>query len=277
MEHTALLLARLSRALALCACALAAWPLHATAQTAGPWRVGASVYVYLPSLGGSTSIPVDSSGTPIHVNADQLLSNLKATFMGSLDAHNGRWGVFTDLIYLNLGDVEDRSRAFTIGNIGLPAGTTARLDWNLKGWLWTTAGQYRLVADPALTLDAMGGVRMFDLRQSLAWNISGNIGPIAPSGRSGSAELKRQLWDAIVGVKGRYAWAPGGPWSLPFHLDLGTGESRLTWQAAAGVTYAYSWGELTGMWRYLAYEMKPGGTVSELDFNGPLIGATWRW
>ena len=35
--------------------------------------------------------------------------------------------------------------------------------------------------------------------------------------------------------------------------------------------------ELTGMWRYLGYEMKSGKSLSELNFNGPVIGVTFRW
>ena len=61
------------------------------------------------------------------------------------------------------------------------------------------------------------------------------------------------------------------------YLDLGAGESELTWQAAAGISYAYEWGELTAMWRYLAYEMKPGNSMKDLNFSGPMFGATFRW
>ena len=31
------------------------------------------------------------------------------------------------------------------------------------------------------------------------------------------------------------------------------------------------------MWRYLAYDLKPGLSIEDLKFNGPLIGATFRW
>jgi hypothetical protein len=247
------------------------------ASTSSPWRYSGSLYLYLPSMGGKTSFPADSGGTPINVSADQIIDSLKFTFMGALDAHNGRWGVFTDLIYLDLGGSKSASRDFTIGNIGLPAGTSADLDWDLKGWAWTLAGEYRLPSDPALTLDLLAGTRMFDLKQTLKWNITGSIGPIAPAGRSGSAEVGDRLWDAIVGVKGRYSFGANREWSLPFYLDVGAGESDRTWQGAVGVAYAFKWGELTGLWRYLDYQMKSGQPVQSMNFNGPMIGATWHW
>lgn len=56
-----------------------------------------------------------------------------------------------------------------------------------------------------------------------------------------------------------------------------SGESRLTWQVVGGISYAYAWGELSAMWRYLAYDMKSGGAVKDLDFSGPMLGATFRW
>ena len=258
----------------------AGWPVHAGAQTspdASAWRFRGTLYTYLPSLGGSSSVPADSGGTSLNVDAGAIVDGLEFALMGSLDAHNGRWGAFTDFIYLDFGGAKDRSRDFSIGNIGLPAGTDAHLDWQLQGVAWTVAGQYRLVSDPALTLDALGGVRLLDLKHDLSWNISGNIGPLAPSARAGSASGKLSNWDAVIGVKGRYALGGGGAWSLPFYVDVGTGESDLTWQVAAGVTYAFSWGEMSGLWRYLAYEMKSGQVINDLNFNGPMVGVTFRW
>ncbi len=250
-------------------------PLLAQAQTDGAWRFGASIYGYLPTVGGSSSVPVDSSGNSINVDAEQILDTLKFMFMGAFDAHNGRWGVFTDLVYFNLGDSRQQTRDFSINNIGLPAGTTSDIAWDLKGVAWTSAGQYRLVSDPSITLVAVGVLRLFQMQQSIRWNITGNLGPITPAGRSGEASAKLSNWDAIAGVKGRYAL--GSNWSFPFYADIGTGESDLTYQLAGGVSYRFSWGELTAMMRYLAYEMKSGRVINDINFNGPMVGATFRW
>jgi hypothetical protein len=255
------------------------WPLQAGAQTAQPaegtWRFSGSIYAYLPRLGGSSSVPADSAGTSINVSTDQILDKLQFMMMGALEAHNGRWGAFTDLLYLNFGDTKEQSRDFTIGNIGIPADTTAKIDSDLKGVVWTQVGQYRFVSDPAITLDAIGGLRLFEMRQTIRWNITGSIGPLDPAARIGESKSKLSLWDAIAGVKGRYSIDE--KWSLPFYADIGTGESDLTWQVAGGVTYKFSWGELSALLRYLAYEMKPGKSINDLNFNGPMIGATFRW
>lgn len=256
----------------------AAHAQQAGASSVSEWRYGLSVYGYFPSLSGSSSTPTTPGGPTIDVSADKIIDALKFTFMGSLDAHNGRYGFFTDFIYLDLGESKQGSRDFTIGRGQIPASTSADLAWDLKGVLWTFGGEYRVPTDPKLTLDVLAGARMFSLKPSLRWSIQGDLGPIDAAGRTGVAETKETLWDGIVGAKGRYAVGESGKWSLPFYVDVGTGESRLTWQAAAGLSYAFPWGELTGMWRYISYDMKSNsGPIEDLRFNGPMLGATFRW
>lgn len=244
---------------------------------AGTWRYSASLYMYLPDVGGSTSFPTSSGGGPVNVGIDQILDKLQFTFMGTLGAHNGRWGVFTDFIYLNMGDNKTVSRDFTIGGAGLPAGSTAQVNSDFRGTIWTLAGEYRTMATPTVTMDVLGGARMLQLKETIDWSVTGNLGGIPVRDRSGSFEESKTIWDAIVGVRGRYALGSGGRWSVPFYLDVGTGESQLTWQAAGGIAYAYSWGELTAMWRYLAYDMKSGRTIQDLNFSGPMLGAVFRF
>jgi hypothetical protein len=246
------------------------------AADAGGWQTSASIYVYLPSVSAKTSFPVDG-GIPIDVSSDRILDSLKMTFMGSLDVHNGGWGVFTDVIYLDLGNTKTQSRDFTLGNVGIPAGTTANLALDLKGWVWTLAGEYRVASDAGLTMDVIGGARMLDLKQRLDWNISGSLGPLSPLQRAGTSEVRQTIWDGIVGVKGRFAFGEGREWALPFYLDVGTGQSQTTWQAAGGISHAFKWGEISALYRYLDYEMKSGRAVQGVRFSGPMLGATFRW
>jgi hypothetical protein len=240
-----------------------------------PWKYTASINLYLPTIGGSSSFPTE--GSPINVSAEQILNALKMTFMGTLDAHNGTWGVLNDLVYVDLGGSKSNSRDFTIGNIGLPAGTTANLDLDYKATVWTIAGEYRVSSEPSLTLDLLAGARLFDQRQRLGWSISGDIGPLPPTSRTGSAELNQRVWDGIVGVKGRYVFSADRKWAAPFYLDVGTGQSASTLQAVAGVSYGFEWGEINALWRYLKYNVKSGKAITSMDFSGPQIGAVFHW
>jgi hypothetical protein len=253
-------------------------PAVAAAQSdpaPGPWKYAASINLFLPTIGGSSTFPAE--GTPIDVSAEQILDALKMTFMGTLDARNGNWGVLNDLVYVDLGGSKSNSHDFTIGNIGLPVGTTADLDLDYKATAWTIAGEYRVASTAPWTLDLLAGARLFEMRQRLRWSISGDLGPLAPTSRVGSAELKQTVWDAIVGVKGRYVFGSDRKWAAPFYLDVGAGESASTVQAAAGVSYAFDWGEINTLYRYIKYNAKAGQPVTSISFSGPQIGAAFRW
>jgi hypothetical protein len=269
---------RVAAALLLSAGAIA--PGIAAAQAASPvWTFTGTLYGYFPSVSGETAFPVKSGGGSIDISVDQILDSIDFVAMGSLDVHNGRWGAFTDLMYLDLGGSKSNSRDFMLGGRPIPGGTTADLGADMKGLIWTLAGQYRMVggSGSGLTLDALAGARLVDMEQKISWVITGSLGPLAPPARTGSAETEISQWDGIVGLKGRYTIEQAPKWSLPFYVDVGTGDSDLTWQVVAGVSYAFGWGELSAGWRYLEYDMKSGKPIKDLNFSGAMVGATFRW
>ena len=258
-------------------------PAPAAAQSAlpgwetGQWQFSASLNGFVPAIDGKVNYAGDTRSSDIHVSMHDVLSNLKMTFQGSLDAHNGRWGIFNDVIYANIGGVKSRTRDFSLGTIGIPATATTDLSLDVKATVWTVAGEYRVVSDPAWTVDVLAGARLLDVKTTLGFSINGDIGPIALPGRSGSKGVSESLWDGIVGVKGRYTLTDDRKWFLPFYLDVGTGQTKLTWQAVAGVGYGFHWGDLVATYRYLDWNAKSGKSVEDLSFGGPMISATWRW
>jgi len=241
---------------------------------AGPWRYGATLYFYVPSVSGKTRVPADSGGTTINFD---VLEHLKFTVMGSLEAHNGQWGAFTDFIYLDVSGEQSNTREFAIGGQGIPSSLNANLDLGIKGTMWTIAGEYLLVNDPSTTFYVVGGARLLDVKETLSYNLSADFGPFVGPGRNGNTEVKESYWDAIIGVKGRYAFGANREWFLPYYADIGTGQSDLTWQAFGGIGYQFSWGSVLGGWRYIDYEFKSGSNIESLTFNGPMIGVAFNW
>jgi len=241
------------------------------------WQFAASLYGWYASIGGTLNFPVVGASTDINIDANTLVHNLNMLAMGAFDVHRGPWGGFVDVVYMNVGGGKSNTRDFAIGGAGIPAGTTADLHLGMKSWIWTIAGEYRAVSDPALMLDLLAGARYLDLTNSLNWSISGALGPLPPASATGASEVNGNVWDGIVGVKARYAFGADRRWIVPAYLDGGTGNSHYTIQAALGVGYAFRWGEVTAMWRYLDYKLQSGGRLENLDVNGPLIGASFRW
>src|SRR4030095_1444552 len=251
-------------------------PVSASAQSSDNWEFGAIVYGWLPTIGGKTAFPTATGGSDISLDADTILANLKFTFMGSLEARKGQWGAFTDLIYLNVGDSKSQTRDVNVGGLPLPGGVTADLDLDVKATIWTIAGEYRVAPQPAAQVDVLAGARLADIKQTLGWDFSADLGPFNPS-RSGSKEVNVSKWDAIVGAKGRFAISESREWFVPWYVDVGTGQTDLTWQAIGGVGYSYKWGELIAVWRYMAYKFKSGAPVEKLTLNGPALGVAFRW
>lgn len=248
-------------------------PMSAAAQTpqsgwgAEKWQFTATIYGWVPTIDTRVNFSGDRGSTDITVNKGDILDALKMTFQGSFDAHNGRWGIFNDLFYADLGGSKSRTRDFSVGNIGLPASTETDLSLDIKALLWTVAGEYRVGSDPAWTVDLLGGARMLQLKLNLDYSITGDLGPIVIPGREGSKETDGSVWDAIVGVKGRYTFGEGGKWYAPFYVDVGTGQSQLTWQIAGGIGYSYDWGSVFATWRYLDYNFQSGKELDDFSLR----------
>lgn len=250
-------------------------PGAARSQAADAWRFSASIYLYLPEVSGNRTFP--ERDPAISVDAGQILDSLNAVFMGNFEARKGRYGFFTDLMYVDLGNSKSGTRDITIGNVGLPASATANVNLDLKASAWTLAGTYEAVRQGRTTVDVLAGARMLRVEHRLQFQIDGDIGAIVLPERAGTREATTTNWDAIIGLKGRQGLGATGAWFIPWYVDIGTGESQRTWQASAGLGYAFKWGDVVASWRYLDYRLDSDRPVQRLTLNGPSIAAVFHW
>jgi hypothetical protein len=270
--------ARTACALAVVGAMAAAMPAVSKAESsADDWSFSATIYAWLPSIDGNLSVPVETGGSSVGVDPSAILDALNFTFMGMFEADKGRWGVATDVIYLDLGSSKSKVEDFTVGGVELPATATAKASLDLSGWLWTLDGTYLAVDDPDHPVKLLAGARMLDLTTDLKWKLEGDITGVPLPGREGSGEASDTVWDAIVGVKGRVAFGDDKKWFVPYYLDVGTGDSDLTWQGMLGAGYAFDWGDLVAVWRYLDYNMPSGEAIEDLSFYGAAIGVTFHF
>jgi len=228
-----------SSAAIYCAAAVAAAvPGAAQAQADEPWKWEAAIYGYFPAIGGTTAFPAAAGGSTIDVSTGDVVDALKFAFMGQIEARKGKWGVWSDLVYADFGASRQGTRNFTVNH--QPVSVDANIVLDVKTWIWSLAGIYNLESTPELNADLLFGARLLDMQQTLSWSLSNDI-PALP-GRSGTASVDLVNWDAIVGVKGRDHFGADHRWFLPYYLDIGTGESKFTWQINAGVGYRFDWG-----------------------------------
>jgi hypothetical protein len=132
-------------------------------------------------------------------------------------------------------------------------------------------------AQAQTTTDLLFGARMLDIEQTLNWTLTTDVPGQPTLGRSGSASASGTNWDAIVGIKGRYYLGAERKWFLPYYADVGTGQSKFTWQVNAGVGYQFGWGSLYGTYRYLDYQFKSDKTLQSMTLNGVLIGVAFQF
>ena len=243
-------------------------------QVSDDWKISATIYGWFPDIGGTTSFPSGAGGT-IDVDVSTILDHLKMTAQGSFEIHKGHWGGFTDIVYLDVGEAKSQTRNLEIGGQPLPAAVTADVDFDLKSVFWTFGGSYRVVDNDGATFDVLLGARLASFKQTLEWEFTGNFGAVTPPPLTGSREESVDQWDAIVGAKGRLAFGAEHNWVVPYYFDIGAGDSDLTWQGMVGLAYAFDWGDVGVAWRYLDYDLD--GSIADMNFNGPALGATFRW
>jgi hypothetical protein len=257
------------------ATALAAFaPGASRAETPDEWHFNATIYGWLPDINMDLSFP--TGGSSAEVTASDILDALNFTFMGALGAQKGKWGLWTDVIYLDLGSSTKQTKYLTIGGQELPA-ATGKVDLTITGWLWTTVGTYRVVDHPTYQMDVLAGARMLDMSTDLKWSLTGDLGDPPLLDESGKSDASMTNWDGIVGVRGRAEFGDDHKWFVPYYLDIGAGDSDFTWQAIAGVGYSFGWGDVLGVWRYLDYDMPNNDPIQNADFNGPAIGVTFHF
>jgi hypothetical protein len=253
----------------------AAGPAVAQSPAEG-WQFEAALYGWFPSISGSTSFPTVGASPSIEVSSSDVISALQMAFMGVLQVRNGPWGLWNDVFYSDLGGSKSGTRNLSIGGRPLPVGVNADLDLDVKTWIWTVAGTYALKSDSEGNMDMMFGARMLDMTNSLSWTFKGT-GPGVLPPRTGNAEVSDTFWDGIVGLKGRAFVGDERKWFVPFYVDVGTGQTQLTWQINAGVGYQFGWGAVVASWRYLDYNFKSDSKITDLSLNGPLVGVVFKF
>jgi hypothetical protein len=258
-------------------------PIGAAAQSADDdWKFVLTPYLWLPNINGTLkySIPPGTGGSPeVEIGPNDYLTNLNAVLMLAGEARKGKWSLFTDFIYLDFS--AERSSVKSVDFAGTTVGTTidAGTKTTLKGTVWTLGGGYAMVQTAGASLDVIGGIRYFGLQATTDWNLSATV--VGPPGSlsfpsTGSVSADEDSWDAIIGARGRIRLGEGH-WSVPYYLDAGTGSSSFTWQGLLGVAYSFAWGDVTLAYRYLYYDEKNSKLIQDLYFNGPALGATFRF
>ena len=148
------------------------------------------------------------------------------------------------------------------GPTGATRGLKVEGGVKVRGWVLTFLGGYEVYDTPLASVDVVAGLRYLEMKNEFSLGLRSR-----PFGRPIEVSAQDAVWDGVAGVRGRAKLE--GNWSLPFYLDVGTGSSDLTWQAAGGVGYRFDWGDIDLVYRHLEWDFGSGSALDDVSFSGP--------
>jgi opacity protein-like surface antigen len=251
----------------VCSAVLCVGPALAQAvssESQDKWQFTGAIYLWGADLRGQTI-----SGSDVEVDFSDLLDNLEMAFFGAFAARKNAWSILADVVYMDVSAANTTDLSIPIGPIQVPVTTAAELD--LEGWVFHMTGGYELHLNNNSRVDLIGGVRYLDLDMDLFLELQ-SLGP----GQSRTVSESLTAWDGIIGLKGRAAL--GERWFLPYYIDIGAGESKLTWQASAGVGFQAGeiW-DVALVYRHLEWDLDSTRVIDDINFSGPTLGVIFRW
>jgi hypothetical protein len=242
------------------------------------WQFVAFLDLFIPvTVGGTTVFPPENGSDSIGFKEGAIINNINMLFVGGFEARHDLWGLYIHMLYADIGNGRTSPDVIDIGGQPLPVGATATARLDFHGTFWTIAATFRALNDPVRYMDTLAGVRFLDCTNAISWEVSGSDASVPPPSRSGYRTTKRSGGDGIVGVKGHYGASAGSPWFASYYMDVGTGTSKITWQAGLGIGYALSWGDITAGWRHLDYQFKSDSNLQTFYVDGPDIFLRFRW
>jgi hypothetical protein len=214
------------------------------------WKHSAIIYLLAPTIEGTVGVgPIDGD---MKVDPGTVFDTLDGAFLGGWVSEKGDWGVFLDLVYMNLSEdfkLVNEQVPGEIGNKQLVAGVN---------------GLYRL----SDSVQFMAGVMYADISMKLSLD-----GPLGPR----NVKAGESWADPMVGL--RFATPVGERWSFAGFGQVGgfgVG-SDLTWQLSGSFSYRMTQrSSLLIGYRYLDfdYESGKGRDLFKFDMaeHGPALG-----
>ncbi|MBX9751706.1 MAG: hypothetical protein K5Q68_19105 [Roseococcus sp.] len=244
------------------------------------WRFSLTPYLWLPTLGGELRYGPRETGTA-HVNIDttSIIDSLKFGLTFGAEARHGRFTLATDLLYLDLGNQSSQVRSVDFGPSGrIQASANLGTQTSMSSTLWTLAPGYTLLEGAWGNVDLQAGFRVLAVSARTNVQLAADVvGPRAGESfaRTGRLSASEQLWDGIVGLRGRFDLGQG--FYIPYAADIGGGGSTMTWQVQGGLGYSTGWAGVVAGYRYLSYSASGNALIRDLTMGGPFIALNMKF
>ena len=233
-------------------------------STAEDWSFRLDLPGWASAIDGTVGIRDVNVG--VDASFSDILGELDFVFAMGAEVRRGRWGLLTDLMYVDLSSSASTPRGIAF----------SRVDVGLKQFLGNVAVSYRLVDNNGLKLDAFAGIRVNWLETEIT--LQGNAIDFARlnstftvASRSASDSVG---WvDPLIGFGADYSFTDKV--FIRGLADIGGFgvSSDLTWQAMSVLGYRFNktFTAYAG-YRAISTDYTDGGFTYDLVTHGPLLG-----
>lgn len=218
-----------------------------TAPVVEEWEFGAEIYLWGASINGTTG-----RGSPLSIDFNDILDNLRMAGMGVFAAKHDKWRILADIIYL---DVNKKD----LGIVGPNGGTLDSL--GMKSWIIQPIVSYAIYETDTDRFELLAGARYLYIDTPIGFNGA----TVSPSDNA---------WNGIVGVRGTHNFTD--KWIGTYHLDVGAGDSDSTWQGIAGLMYNFDNYAIHAGYRYIEWD-HDGEAIDDLNLGGVFAGVRFKF
>jgi hypothetical protein len=232
---------------------LAAGPASAAENE---WEWSIALYGWMSGIEADV-FANDTKIGEIDMSFSDILDDLDMTLMLHGEGFRGQWGVFADLVYLDIS--------------GKETGNLATTEYGMSSTIFDLAGVYRLSGTP-VGFEAYAGLRYFSMDLELDVTIV----------NTRSARIDNSYADFLVGA--RYTGEINQNWFYRFRGDISAGETDGTWSLTGMAGYRFgkqrNMSALLG-YRHLEIDLEDDQglvTVSQdLAMSGPFVAFNYAF
>jgi len=223
------------------------------------WVFSVTPYFWMAGLKGQIGVR-GSEPTDVDLSFSEVFDAIEwwpPPVMLAGEARNGRYAIFTDLIYLGTGGSGTLAEQEILVNV------------EMNTVVWTFGGSYRVVDNGTATLDLMAGGRL--------WYLDSDITLTDPQNTVQGRGSKTWV-DPIIGISGSIDLGNG--FGLRGEADVGGFgvAADLDWQAVGTLQYQYNqMVSFEAGYRYLSVDYNDDGFVYDIVMQGPIVGATFKF
>lgn len=224
----------------------------------GKWSFTLAPYAWMSGISGDVATLPPLPPSNVDQSFSDVLDDLEGAFFVYGEARKDRLFFMTDVIYT------DVSSSDSYGSGGF-----LNSDLDQENFLLAGAIGYSVLEVPEYRLDLFGGARY--------WSVDSELTLTGPANRRSISHSEDWL-DPIVGA--RFAVPFSENWYFQVSSTIGGFGigADLEWDLFSTVRYRLSdWAWIGFGYRYLSVDYDHGGFLYDVDQQGPVLGAAFRF